>query len=245
MKARGIETPADLARLTGLKESSVRSNVNGTRGFSNKAAEVYARALRVDPAWLQFGKAISPSGLKTEFPVITQDQIQTVTENLPSPANHEIEPSNIRMATAAPDVRSWMWSRDVAVMGTSQCGDDGAFEINSGEPIKFVPRPPSLSGVKGVYAIYAEGDSMIPAFKPGALVYVHTRLQLIPDCHVVVQLKPEHEGDTPRAYLKTLISKGIGGYRVKQWNPDREIVFPIEQVLTIHRVLTLEELLSA
>jgi phage repressor protein C with HTH and peptisase S24 domain len=180
-----------------------------------------------------------------DAPLAVQGSARAFPEYLPFGDQTDNEPSNVRMAERAPDVAHWTWPRDIPVMGTSQCGDDGAFEINTGDPIKYVPRPPSLAGVKGIYAIYTEGESMFPAYRPGELVYAHTRLPLLVGHNVIIQIKPNGDSDTPRSYLKHLISKGAGGYRVKQWNPMKEIFFPVEKVLTVHRVLTLEELLNA
>ena len=167
------------------------------------------------------------------------------TDFLPSNQDSIPSTSDVRPAPNAPEVRHWTYPRDIKIMGTSECGDDGAFEINTGDTIGWAPRPPGLAGVKDVYAIYTEGDSMGRAYRPGQLVYVHTRKPLVPDCDVVIQLKPKREGEAPRAYLKTFLSKGAGGYRVKQWNPEKDIFFAVEQVLAVHRVLTLEELLNA
>src|SRR5579859_1731664 len=44
--------------------------------------------------------------------------------------------------------------RDVPVLGSASCGEDGLFEFNGGSPIEFKPRPPRLVGVMDAYALY-------------------------------------------------------------------------------------------
>lgn len=51
----GFETAADAARRFGWPVVTYRHHENGTRGFKKNAGERYARAFRVNPAWLLLG----------------------------------------------------------------------------------------------------------------------------------------------------------------------------------------------
>lgn len=55
-EAAGFETAADAARRYGWPETTYRHHENGTRGFRLPSAKIYARAFRVAPEWLLFGK---------------------------------------------------------------------------------------------------------------------------------------------------------------------------------------------
>lgn len=193
-----------------------------------------SRILNIDPSLL----------LAVPMDEKKQDRTPKITESLPN-ADSIMSLPNARLATDAPEVLPWTYARNVPVMGVTECGDDGAFEINTGDPVKFVPRPPGIVGVSGIYAIYTQGDSMGRLYKPNQLVYVHPRLQPTRDCDVVVQLRPALEGDNPRAFLKTFLRRDSTGIWLKQWQPEKEIFFPADEVLAVHRVLTLEELLNA
>lgn len=52
----GYETAADAARAFGWQTVTYRHHENGTRGFKRDAAIQYARALRVSPEWILFGR---------------------------------------------------------------------------------------------------------------------------------------------------------------------------------------------
>lgn len=51
----GYERPADAARAFGWKEPTYHGHENGSRGLTPDAVLTYARAFKVDPAWLLWG----------------------------------------------------------------------------------------------------------------------------------------------------------------------------------------------
>ena len=53
----GFSTASEAARRFGWADSAYRHHENGTRGFSAKTAERYARAYRVPVDWIVFGKS--------------------------------------------------------------------------------------------------------------------------------------------------------------------------------------------
>lgn len=134
--------------------------------------------------------------------------------------------------------------RDFPVYGSAECGDDGAFEFNYGEPIDFVKRPQRLSGVKNAYGLYASGDSMKPWRKHGELVYVHEKQPPMIGDHVVIQLKPKKPGDAPMAFIKLLEKRTGSELVVSQYNPPKKITIPLSKVVTVHRVIEWPELLG-
>lgn len=70
MKTMGLGDAPSLAALTGLKVSTVRSNLNGSRQVSKKNAPIYALKLRTTTDWLLYGKGAPPiAGDKPEAPV--------------------------------------------------------------------------------------------------------------------------------------------------------------------------------
>lgn len=134
--------------------------------------------------------------------------------------------------------------RDFPVYGSAECGDDGVFEFNYGEPIDFVKRPQRLSGVKNAYGLYASGDSMKPWRKHGELVYVHEKQPPMIGDHVVIQLKPKKSGDAPLAFIKLLEKRTGTELVVSQYNPAKKITIPLSKVVTVHRVMEWPELLG-
>ena len=241
MHLRGIGSAAELARLTNQNEVTVRSHVNGTRDVSKRAAEAHSRALNIDPAWLLYGRGpapdashrISRGGPATESSVPHDSDRSNDFEGTP----------NARPSLAeAPDFH--FLSKDIPVLGTVECGSDGAFNLNEGGPIDHVRRPPGQMNRKGIYCIYVEGSSMEPAYERGDLVYVDPHRPPQAGRDVVIQLVATARTGEERCFLKRLVRRSGGKWRVKQFNPEREFVFDEKDVASVHLVLKNHELMG-
>lgn len=62
---RGFSGAAEFARRIGEKPEMVRAVWNGYSGLTTAKAEIYARALGVDPSWLLYGTGRGPEGKHT------------------------------------------------------------------------------------------------------------------------------------------------------------------------------------
>jgi len=219
MQLRSIGSAAELARLTNQNEVTVRSHVNGTRDVSKRAAEAYSRALNIDPAWLLYGHGPTPD------------------------AEDDGGTPNVRPALSeAPDFH--FLSKDIPVLGTVECGSDGVFLLNEGGPIDHVRRPPGQMNRKGIYCIYVEGSSMEPVYETGDLVYVDPHRPPQAGRDVVIQLVAKTAAGEERCFLKRLVRRSGGKWRVKQFNPEKEFVFDEKDVAAIHLVLKNHELMG-
>lgn len=256
MQLRGIGSGAELARLTRQNEVTVRSHVNGTRDVSKKAAEAYSRALGIDPTWLIYGRgridrdmadAVGESHPRSG--TAPGNALGAVSANVPVAGDDEFGaggadiPANARLsASEAPDFH--ILSKDVPVLGSAQCGGDGSFTLNSGEPIDFVRRPPGQMSRRGIYCIYAEGSSMEPVYEAGDLIYVDPHRPPWPGRDVVIQLRALGPDGEMRCFLKRLVKRSGTQWRVKQFNPEKEIVLDDRDVAAIHLVLKNHELMG-
>lgn len=131
-------------------------------------------------------------------------------------------------------------ANDVPVMGTAAGSHTkGAFQFSS-TPIDYVRRPPALTNAKDIYALYVEGQSMEPEFRPGQLIYVHAH-------------KPPRFGDA--VIIQTQVAEGefeatIGIYAkktaeavfIEKHNPKATIQITRSIVVAVHKVLTTNEL---
>jgi phage repressor protein C with HTH and peptisase S24 domain len=145
----------------------------------------------------------------------------------------------------APDVRLARPAdrpENVPVRGTVRGGHDGSFELNLGDAIEYVRRPLSLIGKGEIYALYVEGDSMAPRYEPGEIVLVYAQRPPVIGRDVVIQVRPRVEGDNPQAYLKRLVRKSDREITVEQFNPRKTRTFKTADVLSIHLVLTRDEM---
>ena len=241
MQLRGIGSGAELARLTNQNEVTVRSHVNGTRDVSKRAAEAYSRALNIDPAWLLYGHGPAPDGTR---------RTSRSDPAIDSPASSDSDRSddiggtpNVRPShSEAPDFH--FLSKDIPVLGTVECGSDGAFNLNEGGPIDHVRRPPGQMNRKGIYCIYVEGSSMEPAYERGDLVYVDPHRPPQAGRDVVIQLVAKARTGEERCFLKRLVRRSGGKWRVKQFNPEKEFVFDEKDVAAVHLVLKNHELMG-
>lgn len=143
----------------------------------------------------------------------------------------------------APLIAPADWPRDLPIFGVAIGGTTGGISFN-GEVLGYVRRPPKLQGVKSSYAVYVHGSSMSPWRRNGEAVYVHPGMPCDVGDYVVVQLRPENEGEAPRAFVKELVRRTEKELRLKQFNPPKEIIIPAAKVLAIHRVMDWSELLE-
>lgn len=143
--------------------------------------------------------------------------------------------------------------KDVPVMGTPSCGEveiDGeiveSVEMDLGEVVDFVRRPPTLEGRNDVYAIYFTGFSMVPRFEPGEIAYVDARRPPSIGDYVVVQLtKQRGDDEDPRiisALVKRLVRRTADRVDLEQFNPPKTFSVPAARAGRIHRIFTLGEL---
>ena len=235
MQLRGVASGAELARLTQQNEVTVRSHVNGTRDVSKRAAEGYSRALAIDPAWLLYGHGPAPSS----------DSTRSRGDHAPSsPSDEGIDdPSNIRpYLSETPDFR--FLAKNVPVLGAAECGSDGIFTMNMGDPIDFARRPPGLANRKGIYCIHADGSSMEPVYESGDLIYVDPYRPPRAGRDVVIQLVAKTPGGDERYFLKRLVRRSGGKWRLKQFNPEKEFVLDDKEVRAVHLVLKNNELMG-
>jgi len=132
-------------------------------------------------------------------------------------------------------------SRDVPVRGTAagSMNGRGAFQI-SPDIIEYVARPPGLTAVRDIYALYVEGDSMEPKFIPGELVYVNPNRPIRVGDAVVIQEQASQNGDT-QAYIKIFKKRTGTAILAQQFNPPKEIEFAAAGTIA-HKVMTINEL---
>ena len=114
----------------------------------------------------------------------------------------------------------------------------------NGDAIDWVLRPPRLEGRKDIFALYVEDVSMVPAFRPGGLIFVdRIRKPDIGD-DVVVEIAPANARDEQRALLKRLVGRSGSTVRLEQFNPAKVIELPEKQIINLYRVMTMMDLLG-
>lgn len=115
-------------------------------------------------------------------------------------------------------------------------GPDG-WNLFNGEIVQYITRPENLKGVPGAYAVYVTGHSMEPRYHPGEIVHVHPGKPVQAGHWVLVQKRPQHDGEPPLAVLKRLVRRGSDKVVLAQLNPEKQITVATSQVVSIHRVV--------
>jgi len=222
------KTKASLAKALGVDPARVSEIVGGRRNVQVSELPVMAEMLAMTTEDLvarlasrRAGRAVTPP---TERPV---EPIETFADGF-SPRPVDLPPPS-------------QTPRNLPVYGTAMGGLDGAFEMN-GQVMDYVERPPSLAGAKNAYGIYVQGDSMAPRFETGWLLHVNPNRPVRRGDNVVIQVRNADEHTAPLAYVKVFECATPSKLVVSQFNPIRTLEWPIEAVVSVHRVVGIAEM---
>lgn len=94
-----------------------------------------------------------------------------------------------------------------------------------------VPRHPNQANVMGAYALQISGDSMMPRYEPGEIIYIAPNQWpgREKDC---VMVSKEGYG-----YIKRFVGQANGVITLHQLNPAEDLSFPIQDVGAMHAVV--------
>ena len=126
----------------------------------------------------------------------------------------------------------------IPVMGAA-AGSVTGFNIIHAEPIDFVASPPALTNSRDAYAIFVRGSSMEPQYWENDLIFVNPHKTPVPGDAIVIQQQIRGE---IVAFIKTLRSNDKKVLKTSQHNPQAIVEFPLETVVSVHRVMTINEL---
>jgi SOS-response transcriptional repressor LexA len=113
-------------------------------------------------------------------------------------------------------------ARDLPVYGSAE-GGNGVMIIDS-DPIEYAPRPATLIGVKGAFAIYVVNDSMAPAYEQGDRVHIHPGRPVTPGKDALF-IREDADG-TRHAMIKRLVRATNTTWKVCQFNPVKTFDLP-------------------
>lgn len=124
--------------------------------------------------------------------------------------------------------------RRLPVYGQAVGGIDGEFPIN-GSALYSVLCPPQLSEISEAYAVSISGDSMYPRYEDGEIAFVDPTRRVKKGDYVIAQIMSD-EGDPPLAYVKKFIRHNAGGLILEQFNPQKELYFAHDRVVSVHYI---------
>mgnify|MGYP000938715430 CR=1 FL=1 len=109
------------------------------------------------------------------------------------------------------------------------------------DPVDQVPCPPALADVAGAYALRTRGESMVPRYMPGDVLYVNPHQRVRPGDHVIVQTML-HDNSGTETWVKRFEGENPETIEVWQYNPPAKVEFKRRFVMHVHRVLPVNEL---
>lgn len=211
-----------------------------------KIREKVARRIAEDDSEIAYRKRIDDS-LDDEHDgsrvSISPAVLSALTTPLP-PATGEVPPAvlkgDVRGANIEfPAIASL--PSDVPVYGTAAGSfARGAFQYEGGV-IDYVRRPPGLTGVRTVYSLFIEGNSMAPQHNKGDLRFVDTARRPGRGDSVIVQVR-NHEHAQIEAFIGHFLKKTGSKLFIGKLNPEATVELKLEYVIAIHKVLTLNEI---
>jgi len=221
-----------------------REAVGLSESAAAKRAGLSADAIRNIRRALKEGK--EGAGISTRTLAALAPVLETTAEWLMTQQGEKvaIAPPPSDVVPAATRHAPESMARDLPVYGSARGslvdGVEG-IEIFSTTAVDYVRRPSVLVNVPGAYAVYVSGDSMDPAHPNGALRLVHPHRPVSPGDTVIVQTR-HYDGAPPQGYIKVLRRRAGERLILEQYNPAAKIEIPVKYVVSVHKVLDMNDL---
>lgn len=177
--------------------------------------------------WLDKGRGAPPD------PALSQSRHTPVAEGatsrqyLPSVGGHPINAKIDKNLEG-----SW---REIPVYGQAVAGLDGEFIMN-GAVLFHAFAPPNVAAIERAYGVRVAGESMLPRYEEGEVVFVDPTRTPKRNDYVVVQIQAGDD-PTPWAYVKRFVRHNNRELVLHQFNPDKDLVFEHERVVSVHVVV--------
>jgi len=173
-------------------------------------------------------------GIPAQLPELVREQLARILD-VPEEKLKGGGGKGSRLPTVGRPGASFMGDK-IRVYGAAQGGPDGWFPWN-GEIVDYVSRPPHLAGATEAYAVYVAGSSMEPRYYAGELVYVHPGKPATTGAFVLVQVRPDSEGEAPRAFIKRLVRRTATKVTFEQFNPPKELDIKASDIKSMRRIV--------
>jgi phage repressor protein C with HTH and peptisase S24 domain len=121
--------------------------------------------------------------------------------------------------------------RDMIPVRSAGRGGNGQSMFLEDGPIEWTRRPSVLQTVRDAYAVYMVGDSMMPRYQPGWLLYIHPFKPPTKGRAVVVTL------GNNEVLVKEWLSQTEATLWLRQLNPAQDLQIPLETVRDVHLIV--------
>lgn len=223
--------------VLGISQAEFGGHVGVSRGavanwevgkdISRENLSNISTAFNVTLDWLDKGRGAPPEAAASH---LRQTPIASGTTNgqyLPSGAAAQ--------ANATIDKTQQGQWREIPVFGQAVAGVDGEFLMN-GNVLFHAFAPPNVAQIERAYGVRVSGESMTPRYYDGEVVFVDPSRTPRKDDFVVVQVQDDENAE-PWAYVKQFVRHNRSELVLSQFNPSKEMVFPHNQVVSVHVVV--------
>lgn len=229
----------DLANRVGVAQQSISELFNGNTASPRKWREI-ADELQIPHEEMRelMIEAGREAGKTTRLPRTFRVEYAKAFDLDIAPAIHPgaMVPPNATIGDSTEIVGRRI--KKLPVLGEAVGGEDGEYIFN-GSVLDYVDCPPSLENVPNAYAVYIDGESMAPRFRPGETVWVHPTKPARRGDDVVVQIHRERDDDgaPPRGFVKEFVGWTSNKLLLHQFNPDKKVEFTREMVVSVHPIV--------
>lgn len=187
-----------------------------------------ASTFSVSMDWLDKGRGAPPDPAPSQIARAPVAPKANGGQYLPGAGIH---PINAAIDTLP--VGSW---REIPVYGQAVAGLDGEFIMN-GNVLFNAFAPPNVAAIASAYGVRVAGSSMEPRYDDGEVVFVDPTRTPRRNDYVVVQVMNADDPSNPWAYVKRFVRHNSQELVLSQFNPQKELTFPHEHVVTVHVVV--------
>lgn len=154
-------------------------------------------------------------------PPITESEVSVFTQSF-----DKLIPENASVVkTALPTGKIPVYDQAVG-------GVEGEFLMN-GEKLYDVMAPPNVTEASGAYGVEVAGDSMFPRYDDGEILFIDPTRRVKRGDYVVAQIQ-NGESDPIMAYVKRFISRNSQKLILEQLNPNKNLEFEANCVVSVH-----------
>ncbi|PDT86531.1 XRE family transcriptional regulator [Sinorhizobium sp. BJ1] len=226
-------TQSELARRIGLTQQAVNNLFAGRVVSSSRWREI-AHELQIDEKEIR--RLMIEAGRDPERSTRLPSSVTALLDQYKEKAPRDQAPTPNATIGEQKDMEGKR--KKLPVLGEAVGGEDGEYIFN-GSVLDYVDCPPSLENVPNAYAVYIDGESMVPRFRPGETVWVHPTKPARRGDDVVVQVhrSEEDDGAPPRGFVKEFVGWTANKLVLQQYNPTKKIEFTREQVVSVHPII--------
>ena len=110
-------------------------------------------------------------------------------------------------------------------------------ELRFGKILDHLPRPPSLAGDAGAYALTIVEDSMLPRFRPGRQVAVSPKAPVEIGDDVLLTLTGTQADGQTLVLIAELVRQAASQIELRQFSPNVTFTIKAGDIAAIHKVM--------